>query len=151
MKIAKIQSGFTLIELMMVIAIIGILAAIGIPQYANYTQRAKFTEVISQTNAVKTAVSLCFQETGDLSTCSGTGAVGDHAGIPLDINFPQGNVQSITTSQGTITAQGISPALDADGDNIGETFILVPTPAASAISWSTDPASTCIANALCKP
>ena len=50
------QKGFTLIELMIVIAIIGILAAVAVPQYSQYTKRAKFADVIAQTSPFKTAV-----------------------------------------------------------------------------------------------
>ena len=52
---AKIQKGFTLIELMIVIAIIGILAAVAIPSYNNYTMKAKFSEVVLATAGVKAA------------------------------------------------------------------------------------------------
>jgi type IV pilus assembly protein PilA len=67
----KVQQGFTLIELMIVIAIIGILAAIALPAYQQYTNKARFSEVILATSAVKTAVELCVQTNGGLSatTC----------------------------------------------------------------------------------
>jgi type IV pilus assembly protein PilA len=61
----KVQQGFTLIELMIVVAIIGILAAIAIPAYQDYTIRAKVSEGIGLADAAKTAVSEAFQS-GDL-------------------------------------------------------------------------------------
>ena len=61
----KVQQGFTLIELMIVVAIIGILAAIAIPAYQDYTIRAKVTEGIGLADAAKTAVSEAYQS-GDL-------------------------------------------------------------------------------------
>jgi type IV pilus assembly protein PilA len=61
----KVQQGFTLIELMIVVAIIGILAAIAIPAYQDYTIRAKVTEGIGMADAAKTAVSEAYQA-GDL-------------------------------------------------------------------------------------
>ncbi|HEV7613168.1 MAG TPA: pilin [Steroidobacteraceae bacterium] len=57
----KVQQGFTLIELMIVVAIIGILAAIAIPAYQDYTIRAKVTEGIGLADAAKTAVSEAYQ------------------------------------------------------------------------------------------
>ncbi|MBY6225802.1 pilin [Ferrimonas balearica] len=55
------QQGFTLIELMIVVAIVGILAAIALPAYQNYTNKAKFSEVIAATGSLKTAVEVCVQ------------------------------------------------------------------------------------------
>jgi type IV pilus assembly protein PilA len=65
----KVQQGFTLIELMIVVAIIGILAAIAIPAYQDYTIRAKVTEGIGLADAAKTSVAEAF-ESGDLKGVS---------------------------------------------------------------------------------
>ena len=95
------DSGFTLMELMIVIAIIGILAAVAVPQYGNYTKRAKFSEVITQTASSKTAVNLCFQEEDSLDNCNG-----GYGTIPADVGTAKGALASLTTAVGVITAVG---------------------------------------------
>ncbi len=72
----KMQQGFTLIELMIVIAIIGILAAIAIPAYQNYTIRSQVTEGLSLADGWKTSISEYFAQNGSFPTCSTTVATG---------------------------------------------------------------------------
>jgi type IV pilus assembly protein PilA len=67
------QAGFTLIELMIVVAIIGILAAVAIPAYSDYTIKAKIGNALSAADPVKTAIGTCVQEAGGTLTGCGIG------------------------------------------------------------------------------
>lgn len=83
MSMKHVQKGFTLIELMIVVAIIGILAAVAIPAYQDYTIRAKVTEGLSLSAAYQTAISETFQSNGprDMSCSTAAAANCDNLGI----------------------------------------------------------------------
>lgn len=96
----KVQKGFTLIELMIVIAIVGILAAVALPAYQNYTKRAAYSEVIAAMSNVKVGVNECYQLTAALANCD----AGSN-GVPADVTaVADGALASIETSNGVITA-----------------------------------------------
>ncbi|ROQ30756.1 pilin [Gallaecimonas pentaromativorans] len=136
----KKQQGFTLIELMIVVAIVGILAAIALPAYQTYTKKAKFSEVVAATGAVKTAVEICAQTQGGTASCAaGT------SGIPADITSGNGTkyVDTVTTTAGSpITIQ--AKAVTTNGLN-GETYTLSGTYNNGKVDWS----GTCSDTSLC--
>ncbi|MYM71248.1 prepilin-type N-terminal cleavage/methylation domain-containing protein [Duganella sp. FT134W] len=125
------QAGFTLIELMIVVAIIGILAAVAIPQYSDYTAKAKASSAVASVDALKTAVGLCIQEAGgDAANCSTTNA---NAGIPAFV--PTKELASATVAAGIITAT--FNTTDVAASLNGKTIIFEPTVTAGAanIVW----------------
>lgn len=134
------QTGFTLIELMIVIVIIGILAAIALPTYQTYTKKARFTEVVLAATTVKTNINVCFQGRGNyiLSNCDSIAKVSiDAAAVTAPNNV---NAISITPNTALVTAIG-----EASVDSA--TYTLLPTPNNSTLTWTTG--GTCIAAGLC--
>ncbi|MFC0142300.1 prepilin peptidase-dependent pilin [Erwinia mallotivora] len=95
----KMQQGFTLIELMIVIAIIAILSAIGLPAYQNYLQKAALTDMLQTAMPFKTAVEICAIELGSTSNCT----AGSN-GVPT--GKASRYVSSVATQAGSITLVG---------------------------------------------
>lgn len=94
------QQGFTLTELMIVIAIIAILSAIGLPAYQNYLQKAAITDMLQLMMPYKTAIELCAMETGSVQNCNA-----ETYGIPGEKGSRY--TEKITISNGQITLNGL--------------------------------------------
>ncbi len=129
----KLNQGFTIIELMIVIAIIGILVAIAIPSYRHYTQKARFSEVIMATAPYKTAVALALQEGSDKNKLDS-----NKNGIPDKPKKTQ-NLDSLTVEKSIITSTATTEAG-------GYTYVLTPDETGS--QWAVS--GTCVKAGVCK-
>ena len=135
----KNMQGFTLIELMIVVAIIAILAAIALPAYQDYVKKARFAEVLSIGESYKLAVGLCHQDQDPTLAACDAGS----NGIPAAADATDALAAGMTVVNGVITMTGTAAAG-------GYTSVLTPAVNAqgTAIVWTQS--GTCLAANFCK-
>lgn len=133
LKTRRQRGGFTLLELMITVAIIAIIAAVAIPSYIDYTKKSHYSELVRATAPYKLGVSQCFNSLGTFTGCTSGAAAAN--GIPPSITAPpnaNSAIGSITVTDGVITATPNT----VSGLTAAQTYVLTPANSNGVISWT---------------
>ena len=141
--VKKVQAGFTLIELMIVVAIIGILAAVAIPAYQDYIKKAKFQDIVASAHAVETAISMCLNENAGVATACDTA---EELGITI-----KNSKETSATGGLAISTTSAAVTATANASAGGYTYVRTPTMTSgdTAITWTQS--GSCLEAKVCKP
>lgn len=126
---AQIQKGFTLIELMIVVAIIGILAAIALPAYQDYTARSQMSEAMTLASGARTAVTEFYSSQGAFPTSNAS------AGLAVDTAINGNYVNRVAVGAGGLITATMENGTGVSEGIRGKTLVLSPATSAGSVSW----------------
>lgn len=127
--IKRRQLGYTLVEMIVTIGIVGVLAAVAMPSYEEYVKKSRYTEMVTASAPYKDAVSVCFNRTGSLLTCSA-----GQNGVPSNISNSSASLLRYLFT----LPNGVIFALPNNQDGftlLGDYYILTPSVTNGVITW----------------
>ena len=130
---ANIQKGFTLIELMIVVAIIGILAAIAIPQYQNYIAKSQVTRGVAELGALKTAIETCLNDGQTATTTCDLGFTGSDI---ITLSAPTSVVAKAAPTAAVTNTDALTSTASIAGTFAGDASTALTDGTAATITWS---------------